>query len=48
MKRFFKIFLDKLPNNYKPYHCWPLWILVAILKTWAVVDLKTGIRLYIK
>jgi len=48
MKRLIRKILDRLPNNYRPYHCWPLWILVATLKTWAVTDLKTGIYLYIK
>jgi len=48
MKKLIKKILDRLPNNYKPYHCWYLWILVATLKTWAVTDLKTGIYLYIK
>lgn len=48
MKLICRRILNKLPNNYKPYHCWCLWILVAVLKTWSYTNLKTGIYLYIK
>jgi len=48
MKKYIKRYLDTLSDNSKDYYFWSIWILVAVLKTWAVTDLKTGIRLYIK
>jgi hypothetical protein len=47
MRKLMKSLLNKLPNNYRPYKFWWLWIFIATIKTWVVTDLKTGIKLYI-